>query len=128
MSDCQCLEATQGLCAEGSGTDVGTDTPKGRYGDVSLHTCPDCQRIWLFYRVEYEGFSASGRWYRGLITPAIAVTVTAETAAQGIADSEYQVIGGSYYSTSGHIHVGPGEIKVDLFGEYIKPTSGAAPS
>ena len=124
MDNCQCLEATQGVCAEAGGTDVGTDTTQGRYGSVSLHTCPQCRRIWLFYQVEYEGFSGSGRWYRGLITPETSATVTPEAAAQAIADCEYQVYGGSYFSSPGRIHLGPGEVKVNLLAGSVKPTLG----
>ena len=54
---------------------LGVDESHGRFGEVSLQRCLNCQRLWLQYFVEYEGSSQSGRWYRGEITPENAVTI-----------------------------------------------------
>ncbi len=35
---------------------------------MRIARCLHCDRLWLRYAVEYEGFSHSGRWARGLIT------------------------------------------------------------
>jgi len=59
----------------------GIDPTRGRYADVAVDRCLTCGRSWLHYHFEFESFSRSGRWYRGLITPAVASTVTPETAA-----------------------------------------------
>ena len=68
----------------------------------------------LFYRVEYESFTASGRWYRAVISRDAAENVTPETAAETIARSEYRIFGGSYFNTPGQIELGPGPVDVDL--------------
>ena len=105
--DCVCLQPTLGRC-EDDGRGLGTDLTNGRYGDVWLYTCASCRRIWLFHRVEFEAFTASGRWYRAIITADTAAAVTPETAARAIARSEYRVFGGSFFNTSGEVSVGQG--------------------
>ena len=47
---------------------IGVDETNGRFGDVSIKTYKKCNRKWLHYYVSYEGFSESGRWYRGVIS------------------------------------------------------------
>jgi hypothetical protein len=44
---------------------IGVDETNGRYGLVDARTCRSCGR--LRYHVEYEGFTGSGRWFRGLL-------------------------------------------------------------
>lgn len=46
---------------------IGRDEIKGRFGSVTIETCKNCGVLWLHYFVEYEAFTASGRWSRGLI-------------------------------------------------------------
>jgi hypothetical protein len=104
-----------GRC-EDEGRSLGTDLTNGRYGEVWVHTCPHCQRIWLFYRAEFEAFTGSGRWYRAVITPETAAAVTPETAAQAIARSDYRVFGGSFFNTPGKVSIGPGPVYADLIG------------
>lgn len=110
---CECMQPTQWRCEE-DGRSLGTDMTNGRYGEVWLHPCDKCGRHWLFYRVEYESFSESGRWYRALIPPEVAKTVTAETAAAALAASEYRVFGGSYFRVAGRAVLGPGYMPVDI--------------
>jgi len=47
--------------------------------------------------VEYEGYSGSGRWARGLISAEDAERVTPETAAAYLDDLAWYIYGGSYF-------------------------------
>lgn len=76
---------------------VGTDPTEGRYAEVSLLRCRHCSRRWLRYAVEYESFSRSGRWARGLISEQDAKTITPETAAAFLAGLPWHLYGGSYF-------------------------------
>jgi hypothetical protein len=60
---------------------LGEDPQRGRFADVTMQRCRRCGRLWLRYFFEFEAFSNSGRWYRGLVSPELAATVTAENAA-----------------------------------------------
>jgi hypothetical protein len=110
---CDCLEPKLGRC-ERDGRNLGTDLTNARYGEVWLWTCEGCGRIWLFYRVEYESFTASGRWFRAVVSKETAEKVTPETAADTIARSDYRILGGSYFDTPGRIERGQGRVPVDL--------------
>lgn len=81
-------------------TAIGCDATNGRYADVSLERCTACRRLWLRYHVEYEGFSGSGRWARGLIAPDKAA-ITPETAAAYIDGLDWYLRGGSYFGAAG---------------------------
>jgi hypothetical protein len=81
-------------------TYVGCDQSNGRYADVSLERCTTCVRLWVRYQVEYEGFSGSGRWARGLISADDAEKVTATTAAGYIDRLEWYLRGGSYFGAA----------------------------
>lgn len=35
---------------------VGVDETEGRYADVTLMRCANCNRLWLRYQLEYEAF------------------------------------------------------------------------
>jgi len=114
-SSCDCLRPVLGRC-EYDGRQVGVDMTNCRYGEVWRHTCDRCGRIWLFYRVEYEAFTASGRWYRAVISRETADAVTPETAADAIARSDYRIRGGSYFNSPGEIDAGPEPVLVDNVG------------
>ncbi len=86
---------------------MGIDETNGRFAEVSIETCKQCGRRWLRYFVEYEAFSRSGRWYRGLITDEMAERVTPATAVSILQNLETRFCGGSYFNSSGHRHVGP---------------------
>jgi hypothetical protein len=60
--------------------------------------------------VEYEAFTASGRWYRAIVSSDTAEHITPETAAEALARSEYRIFGGSYCGTPGQVAFGPGPI------------------
>lgn len=82
-------------------TRIGIDKTKGRYGEVSIRQCKECNNVWLHYQVEYEAFSKSGRWFRGLISPDLAKTTSPETAVQELAQLEWYFYGGSRFGHSG---------------------------
>ena len=91
---------------------IGIDTTNGRFGDVSIETCKHCGARWLHYLVEYEAFTKSGRWYRGLMTPELQRTVTAQNAVAVIESLPWYFYGGSYFESTGR--KGSGPARVDL--------------
>ncbi len=78
---------------------VGTEPE--HYGEVSLLTCRQCQRVWLRFQLEYEAFTASGRFYRGLISRKAAQQVTPENAVAILESLEWCIYGGSYFGHAG---------------------------
>lgn len=76
---------------------VGIDETHGRFAAVTLVRCTRCQRLWLSYHVEYEAFTASGRWGAAVIDEATAESMTPEGAAGFIDRAEWNVRGGSYF-------------------------------
>lgn len=93
---------------------VGIDRENGRFGEVSIETCSDCERRWLKYAVAYEAFSGSGRWYRGQIAKSVAERIRAEDAVTTLEALDWFFFGGSYFKTSGKR--GSGKLDVDLGG------------
>lgn len=92
------------VCEQGSARfnefetkDVGCDETDGRFADVTLNRCRTCGRTWLRYLVEYEAFSRSGRWARGLISEAAAATMTPEKAVDHLNGLDWYLYGGSYF-------------------------------
>ncbi len=69
---------------------LGTDTAKGRFGDVTLELCKECGRRWLCYQMEVEGLSHSGQWYRG--------ELSSGNAALILSALPEVLYGGSYFS------------------------------
>ena len=96
MTGCVC-EQGGARFTEFESRDVGRDETEGRFADVTLNRCRTCGRTWLRYLVEYEAFSRSGRWARGLISEADANTVTPETAVAHLNGLEWYLYGGSYF-------------------------------
>jgi hypothetical protein len=90
---------------------IGIDQNNGRFGEVSIHQCCTCQRLWLHYFVEYEHLSSSGRWYRGLITDDIAEIITPENAVEILSNLQWYLYGGSYFQ--GKSGCSKGKIDVD---------------
>ncbi len=80
---------------------------------MAIATCRACGSKWLTYFVEYEGFSRSTRWYRGLVSAEVAASVTPETAVAVLDGLDWHFAGGSYFGSSGAKRSGP--IRVDLF-------------
>ena len=87
---------------------LGTDR---NYADISIRRCQGCGRYWLHYHYENEAFSKSGRWYRGLISPEAADSVSAENALEILGKLDWYLAGGSFYGcvfkTSGPPQIWP---------------------
>jgi len=108
---CTCLETPDGL-HKYEKRFVGIDETNGRYGEVELQTCSRCQQIWLRYFVEYEGFSNSGRWFRGRISQSEAKIMTPESAPEYLEMLDWYFVGGSYFD--GVVSKQSGKPRVDL--------------
>jgi hypothetical protein len=90
---------------------LGIDHTNGRFGEVSVQTCKACGKQWLHYLVEYEAFSNSGRWYRGLVTRQMLLTLLPELAVALLESLPWYFYGGSYFETTGR--QGSGRVWVD---------------
>lgn len=90
---------------------IGTDMTNGRYGEVTIDKCTSCNSLWLHYFVEYEEFSRSGRWYRGLISQEDLKNITPENSVEYLKTVEWYIYGGSYFNSTGKI--GSGKVNVD---------------
>jgi len=91
---------------------LGIDETNNRFGEVSIETCRACGSKWLRYFVEYEAFTASGRWYKGLLPREKVDSVTPESAVEILSSLPWHFYGGSYFETTGRRGTGP--ISVDL--------------
>ncbi len=67
------------------------------YGEVSIHKCRSCGGFWLHYLMEYEHLTASGRWFRGMITPEAAASAKASSARKILESLEWYFRGGSAF-------------------------------
>ena len=91
---------------------LGVDKTNGRYADVSLFTCLHCTTKWLHYYAEYEAYSRSGRWYRGIISDKEAKEITPESAVAYLERLDWYIFGGSWFSSQGMY--GKGKVRADL--------------
>jgi hypothetical protein len=82
-------------------TPLGIDKTNGRFGEVSVETCAHCGKTWLRYVVEYEAFTASGRWFRGPISQAEIAGLSPEEAVPFLERLSWHFKGGDYFSSSG---------------------------
>jgi hypothetical protein len=112
-TDCDC-EHLHGLQHAAAKADLGVDSRNGRFGEVTLHTCPGCGGQWLHYHVEYEAFGSSGRWFCGRLRPGAAADVSASNAIATLAALPWYWAGGSYFD--GEVSKGTGPVPVDLYG------------
>lgn len=111
MTECCCLTLPSGG-ADFDSTVIGVDETRGRFGEVSVETCRRCGSKWIRYFVEYEAFTKSGRWYRGLISEDAARSVTPEAAVALLESLEWRFVGGSYFESTGFKSSRP--VSVDL--------------
>jgi hypothetical protein len=93
LENCACLELAF-VRWEFDERYLGTDR---YYADISVRTCKLCGRHWLNYHYENEAFTASGRWYRGLIPPDQVDSVSAEGAREFLGKLDWYLCGGSFY-------------------------------
>jgi hypothetical protein len=104
---CPCLETP----FEGLSTyrEMGMDSS---FGEVTLLYCRRCGRYWLRYFYEHEAFSESGRWYLGMLSPALLAGLRLDKARAALEELRWYFYGGSYYGgqwgkTSGAIVLSP---------------------
>jgi hypothetical protein len=93
-------------------TPRGIDATNGRFGEVSVEKCIHCGTSWLRYFVEYEAFTASGRWFRGLMSEKAVALVSPELAVSVLESMPWHFRGGSYFGSTGEVASGP--IRADL--------------
>lgn len=89
---CECLVTPQSNRI--SFRELGMDS---RFAEASILICPKCGRHWLRYFYENEAFSASGRWYLGLITEEQSSTLIANGAKSTLEGLIWYFYGGSYF-------------------------------
>ena len=83
------------------------DTTEGRYADVDVQQCLNCDRLWLSYAVEYEAFSKSGRWARGVILEESAKAILPQEAVAFLAALPSHLYGGSWFNGESGERTGP---------------------
>jgi hypothetical protein len=108
-SDCECKKAVL-RHDDYKATKVGIDETKGRFGEVEIWRCNRCSRPWLHYFVEYEAFTASGRWFIGAVSEDVAASVTPEGAVAVLSGLPGYFRGGSYFG--GPVTLSSGEPSV----------------
>ena len=106
MTECSCLRPPFNY-QDFDSKEIGIDETNGRYGSVTIETCKKCGANWLRYLVEYEAFSKSGRWDRGLIWPERATVIKPETALAELESLDWYFAGGSYFDSTGFKTSGP---------------------
>jgi hypothetical protein len=108
---CACEKPTSNY-TEYRSSELGIDHTNGRHAEVSIQQCKLCQRIWIHYFVEFESFSKSGRWYKGIVSKKDRSQITPENAVEFLESLEWYVYGGSFFESMGTF--GHGKINVDL--------------
>jgi len=90
----------------------GVDNSNGRFAEISLEICIYCGTKWLNYLIEYEAFSKSGRWYRGVVSDNKLKEITPENVVTYFEGLDWFIFGGSYFSSTGMY--GKGKVQADL--------------
>lgn len=80
---------------------LGQDETHGRFAQVSVRQCRNCNRYWLHYFVEYEHHRGSGRYFMGLIYLETARNLNPEAAVDYLNTLDWHLYGGSYFSHAG---------------------------
>jgi hypothetical protein len=80
------------------------------YGETTVFKCRRCGRHWLEYFMQYEGMTAAGRWFRGLVTPEVAASATAQSTTSILEGLECYYRGGSAFGGS-IVKVRSGQLK-----------------
>jgi hypothetical protein len=111
MDECRCMKPPFDF-RDYDPESLGVDETNGRFGEVTAETCKACGARWLGYSVEYEGFSRSGRWYRGLVSADMLSGLTPSQAPAVLAGLPWYFYGGNYFETTGRRGAGP--LSVDL--------------
>lgn len=93
-------------------SEVGTDHTNGRHGEVTIQQCKLCQRIWVHYLAEFEHYSHSGRWYKGIVAKKDLSGITPENAVAYLESLEWYLYGGSFFGNT--FEFGQGKVNVDV--------------
>jgi len=107
MTDCACLSAGPRMPDIVDERHIGCDKTDGRFADVTLRRCSRCWRLWLKYFVEYEFYTAAGRWAETPIDEAAAITMMPEAAPAFLDRAEFYIYGGSHFGHAGRRSSGP---------------------
>lgn len=91
---------------------LGQDSTNGRFADVTIQQCINCKRKWINYLVEFESFSNSGRFYKGIVAEEDLPKITPQNSIKYIERLDWYIYGGSYFETRGKY--GFGKANVDL--------------
>lgn len=108
---CSCYLTEYKYC-DFTETIVGVDKRHGRFAEITLLTCTFCGTKWVHYHAEFESFSRSGRWYRGIIHELKLKKLTPENAVEYLESLDWYIFGGSYFSSTGMY--GKGKVQADL--------------
>jgi hypothetical protein len=93
---CSC-QTPASFCYDEEAREIGIDNSFGAYGEVSVHKCIICGRLWLRYFLEMEWYSRSGQWFLGEISEKDAETVKPETALHFLEQADLIIYGGSFF-------------------------------
>lgn len=93
-------------------TDIGVDERNGRFAEITINTCNRCQTNWLKYFAEFESFTGSGRWYRGIVQPDDLPNIKPGNAVEYLEKSDWFIYGGSHFSSTGMY--GKGKVEADM--------------
>lgn len=116
--DCECLKGDF-YYLNFETKSLGADS---NYGEASIDRCKRCGRYWLHYLMEYEYLTAAGRWFRGIVTPEVAASATAESATRILEGLEWYFRGGSAFG--GKVtRTSPGQLRY-----WLMPFPGQSPS
>lgn len=100
MNECRCYNPPFDY-RDYDSTPMGIDMTNMRYGEVSLKICKHCRTKWLDYHVEYEAFTASGRWFRAPISDEALLSLTPDQVVPFLERQPWYFLGGSYYQSQG---------------------------
>ncbi|SIQ71654.1 hypothetical protein SAMN05880574_12216 [Chryseobacterium sp. RU37D] len=110
---CVCEKPDLSADTDFRSSELGIHHTNGRYAKVSILQCKLCQRIWINYLVEYEHYSRSGRWYRGIVSKKERPEITPKNAIEFLENLEWYLYGGSYFNSTGIF--GQGKLNVDSY-------------
>lgn len=84
---------------------VGIDKTGGRFAEVNVEKCKQCGTKWISYSFEYEYFTGSFRWYRGILGNELNL-IKPENVIAYLESIDWYIFGGSYYNSNGTIGKG----------------------
>lgn len=74
------------------------DNSQDKYADVYLDNCKNCKRIWIWYMIEAEWHSNSGRWFLGEITQEQFETLSINSILELMESLSLVRYGGSFFN------------------------------